>query len=264
MEALILSAIGIGFLHSLAPDHWLPFASIAKAQGWSRKKLLVVSFLAGAAHVGSSIVLGALGIFLGLGLVNLEGAESFRGNIAGFLLIGFGVAYTIWGLKHLRHNHLHLDATKNVTVWALIAIVAVVLVGLAVEGLAGAVERLATWTSFNSHQLRPRFTKLFGETKESDWRLAQRWIWKSAEASNEFARRRLRLLAARNTTFVLFTATLSIATGLIVERPAAWVQTLLIILNAGTLGWALFAWVWIAAQQGYTRAIQDAGRAGEP
>src|SRR3989304_4865668 len=109
MEALILSAIGIGFLHSLAPDHWLPFASIAKAQGWSRKKLLVVSFLAGAAHVGSSIV-------------NLEGAESFRGNIAGFLLIGFGVAYTIWGLKHLRHNHLHLDATKNVTVWALIAI----------------------------------------------------------------------------------------------------------------------------------------------
>ena len=122
MEALILSAIGIGFLHSLAPDHWLPFASIAKAQGWSRKKLLVVSFLAGAAHVGSSIVLGALGIFLGLGLVNLEGAESFRGNIAGFLLIGFGVAYTIWGLKHLRHNHLHLDATKNVTVWALIAI----------------------------------------------------------------------------------------------------------------------------------------------
>ena len=122
MEALILSAIGIGFLHSLAPDHWLPFASIAKAQGWSRKKLLVVSLLAGAAHVGSSIVLGALGIFLGLGLVNLEGAESFRGNIAGFLLIGFGVAYTIWGLKHLRHNHLHLDATKNVTVWALIAI----------------------------------------------------------------------------------------------------------------------------------------------
>ncbi|MFQ5956675.1 MAG: hypothetical protein ACE5KK_02755 [Candidatus Brocadiales bacterium] len=122
MEALILSALGIGFLHSLAPDHWLPFASIAKAQGWSRRKLLGVSFLAGMAHVGSSIVLGALGIFLGLGLVRLEGVESLRGNLAGFLLIGFGVAYALWGLKHLRHNHLHLDAKKTVTVWALIAI----------------------------------------------------------------------------------------------------------------------------------------------
>ncbi len=122
MEALILSAVGIGFLHSLAPDHWLPFASIAKAQGWSRQKLFGVSLLAGIAHVGSSIVLGALGIFLGLGLINLEGAESFRGNIAGFLLIGFGVAYTLWGLKHLRHNHLHLDDTKKITIWALIAI----------------------------------------------------------------------------------------------------------------------------------------------
>lgn len=122
MEALILSALGIGFLHSLAPDHWLPFASIAKAQGWSRRKLLGVSFLAGMAHVGSSIVIGALGIFLGLGLVQLEGVESLRGNIAGFLLIGFGAAYAIWGLKHLKHNHFHLDIKKTITVWALIAI----------------------------------------------------------------------------------------------------------------------------------------------
>lgn len=122
MEALIFSALSIGFIHSLAPDHWLPFASIARAQGWSRRKLLIVSLLAGVAHVGSSIVLGALGIFLGLGLFHLEGAESYRGNIAGFLLIGFGAAYALWGLKHLRHNHLHMDNAKTVTVWALIAI----------------------------------------------------------------------------------------------------------------------------------------------
>ncbi|MEE9200939.1 MAG: hypothetical protein V3V45_05795 [Candidatus Brocadiales bacterium] len=122
MEALILSAIGIGFVHSLAPDHWLPFATIARAQGWSRRKLMVVSLLAGVAHVGSSVVLGALGIFLGLGLFRLGGAESLRGSIAGFMLIGFGVAYALWGLKHLRHNHLHMDDTKKVTVWALIAI----------------------------------------------------------------------------------------------------------------------------------------------
>lgn len=122
MEALILSAIGVGLVHSLAPDHWLPFASLAQAQGWSRKKLLVVSFLAGLGHVGSSFVLGVLGIVLGMGLVHLEGVESFRGNVAGFLLIGFGVAYALWGLKHIRDHHLHFHKGEIVTFWTLMAI----------------------------------------------------------------------------------------------------------------------------------------------
>lgn len=122
MEALILSAIGVGLVHSLAPDHWLPFASLAQAQGWSRKKLLVVSFLAGLGHVGSSFVLGVLGIVLGMGLAHLEGVESFRGNVAGFLLIGFGVAYALWGLKHVRDHHLHFHKGEIVTFWTLMAI----------------------------------------------------------------------------------------------------------------------------------------------
>lgn len=122
MEALILSAIGVGLVHSLAPDHWLPFASLAQAQGWSRKKLLVVSFLAGLGHVGSSFVLGVLGIVLGMGLAHLEGVESFRGNVAGFLLIGFGVAYALWGLKHIRDHHLHFHKGEIVTFWTLMAI----------------------------------------------------------------------------------------------------------------------------------------------
>lgn len=122
MEALIISALGIGIIHSLAPDHWLPFASIGRVQGWTRKKLLVISFLAGLGHVGSSFVLGALGIFLGMGLARIKDIESFRGDIAGFLLIGFGIAYALWGLKHIRHQHLHIDREKAVTIWALMAI----------------------------------------------------------------------------------------------------------------------------------------------
>ncbi|OHB93262.1 MAG: hypothetical protein A3E19_06350 [Planctomycetes bacterium RIFCSPHIGHO2_12_FULL_52_36] len=122
MEALILSAIGVGLVHSLAPDHWLPFASLAQAQGWSRKKLLVVSFLAGLGHVGSSFVLGVLGIVLGMGLVHMEGVESFRENVAGFLLIGFGVAYALWGLKHVRDHHLHFHKGEIITFWTLMAI----------------------------------------------------------------------------------------------------------------------------------------------
>ncbi len=122
MEALILSAMGVGLVHSLAPDHWLPFASLAQAQGWSRRKLLIISFLAGLGHVGSSFALGVIGIVLGMGLAHLEGVESFRGNIAGFLLIGFGVAYALWGLKHIRDHRLHFHKGEVVTLWTLMAI----------------------------------------------------------------------------------------------------------------------------------------------
>ena len=152
----------------------------------------------------------------------------------------------------------------SVAVWALLLLVGIVLVGLVVEGLAGALERLITWTGFNSHQLRSRFSRLFEEPDPGAWRDAQRWIWKSSQASTEFARRRLRLLAARNTAFVIAATTLSISIGLLANRPEDWLPTLGLVVAAGALGTALFVWVWIAAQQGYSRAVQDALRAGPP
>lgn len=82
----------------------------------------MVSFLGGLGHVGSSFILGAIGIILGMGLARLEGLESFRGNIAGFLLIGFGVAYALWGLKHLKDHHFHPSKGEMVTLWTLMAI----------------------------------------------------------------------------------------------------------------------------------------------
>jgi hypothetical protein len=156
------------------------------------------------------------------------------------------------------------DWRPTLVVWVLLALVVILLVGLAVEGLAGATERLVTWTSFGSHKLRPKFAKLFGEPGDAARRNAQRWIWKSAEANSEFARRRLRLLAARNTTFVLFASTLSIAVGLVGAQPENWVRTLVTVLFAGMSAGIIFAWVWVAAQQGYTRAVEDAGHVGPP
>src|SRR3989338_7756246 len=105
---LLASTFSIALLHSLAPDHWMPFAIIGKAQGWSKRKLLLIAFVSGIGHVGSTILLGTIGILLGFSLTKLKGIESQRGEIALWLLIGFGVAYTLWGLKrahHHRHEH---------------------------------------------------------------------------------------------------------------------------------------------------------------
>ena len=152
----------------------------------------------------------------------------------------------------------------SVAVWALFALVGVTLLGLAVEGLAGALERLITWTKFNAHQLRPRFSTLLEEPPPSAWRDAQRWIWASPQASDEFARRRLRVLAARNTVVVMAAVTIALLVGLPTSKPLHWVSKFFIGVPAGMAVTVLFGWVWAAAQQGYNRAVRDAGIVGPP
>ena len=123
LTVLLVSTVTIGFVHALAPDHWVPFVGIARAQNWSKGKLIWVTLLSGLGHVGSSVVIGGVGLVLGFGLTQLNGLESQRGEVAGLLLIGFGLAYAVWGLKHLRHHHHHeVDPKRQVTIWALVAV----------------------------------------------------------------------------------------------------------------------------------------------
>lgn len=123
LTLLLGSTLTIGVLHALAPDHWVPFVSIGRAQKWSKPKLAMITFVSGIGHVGSSIVIGAAGLLLGFGLSRIEGLESQRGQVAGLLLIGFGLAYALWGIKHARkHRHEQIDPKKAVTVWTMIAI----------------------------------------------------------------------------------------------------------------------------------------------
>lgn len=116
---LCAAAISIGFLHTLfGPDHYLPFVAMSLVGRWSRRKTLLVTLTCGLAHVGSSVVLGLLGLGLGLIVFRLEKIESQRGNVAGWLLIGFGVAYFAWGLvraiRNRPHTHVHSHADGTV------------------------------------------------------------------------------------------------------------------------------------------------------
>lgn len=128
MNLLIASAVSVAFFHSLAPDHWLPFVALAKGSRWSMGKLGWISTLAGIGHVASSLLLGLIGLWAGVAIHHLQGTEAWRGNVAVWLLIGFGVAYALWGLKHAQHPHPHVsvkDAVKAYAArraWLLIAI----------------------------------------------------------------------------------------------------------------------------------------------
>lgn len=110
---LSVSAATVGFVHTLfGPDHYLPFIVMSKARKWSLLKTSILTVVCGIGHVGSSILLGILGIAFGIGVSRLENAESFRGDIAAWSFVVFGFIYLIWGLrqahKNKPHKHFHL------------------------------------------------------------------------------------------------------------------------------------------------------------
>ena len=118
---LTITAASIGFFHTLiGPDHYIPFIMMAKARKWPMLKTILITFFSGIGHVGSSVVLGILGIILGLAVRKLEIVESVRGNIAAWMLIAFGFTYGLWGLhralknKPHEHIHIHEDGTPHV------------------------------------------------------------------------------------------------------------------------------------------------------
>jgi len=86
---------------------------MARAGGWSTRKTTWVTFLAGLGHVGSSVLLGMIGIALGTVVSQLEEIEASRGRAAGWLLTAFGLGYLLWGiyysLKGTRAPHVHLQ-----------------------------------------------------------------------------------------------------------------------------------------------------------
>jgi nickel/cobalt exporter len=108
LAALALTAATIGFLHTLlGPDHYLPFVMMARARRWSLAKTSWITGLCGIGHVAGSVVLGMLGIALGIGVTKIEIFESFRGNLAAWLLIAFGLVYFVWGLRRAIRNRPH-------------------------------------------------------------------------------------------------------------------------------------------------------------
>lgn len=120
LRALVLTAASIGFFHTLlGPDHYLPFIMMAWARKWSAGKTLAITAICAVGHIASSVVLGLLGVFFGLALKGLVGAESVRGNLAAWLLTAFGLAYFIWGIRLVyrrrphQHRHPHLADAEH-------------------------------------------------------------------------------------------------------------------------------------------------------
>jgi sulfite exporter TauE/SafE len=80
---------------------------MSKSGEWSKNKTFWVTLLCGIGHVGSSVIIGLIGIAFGIAVSKLVFIESFRGDIAAWLFTAFGLAYFIWGMKRAYKNKPH-------------------------------------------------------------------------------------------------------------------------------------------------------------
>jgi len=115
--ALMFAAATVGALHTLAPDHWVPFAALARASKWSVRQTARTTMLCGFGHVTVSALLAILVAFAGLKVFERLGAQLERQ--ATFLLIAFGFVYLIWGLRRSFSRHTHRHWHTALTTWSL-------------------------------------------------------------------------------------------------------------------------------------------------
>lgn len=107
---LVLSIVGVGILHTVVPDHWLPIAVLARQRGWTGLETARAAATAGAGHVLTTLVIGALVWIVGATAAARYG--SIVDGLASFALIGFGlwIAYGAWrelADGHGEHGHHH-------------------------------------------------------------------------------------------------------------------------------------------------------------
>ena len=111
---LMLTAATVGALHSLGPDHWLPFAALARARNWTPMRTARLAMICGAGHVTVSALLGILAI-----LISRETVEAFGTSLhdtAPYLLIAFGFVYTtlaLWRISRRKLLH-HVDHLEGI------------------------------------------------------------------------------------------------------------------------------------------------------
>lgn len=104
---LIGAAFVVGFLHSLAPGHWLPVVLTARSRKWRSGQIALGAAIAATGHIVVSLLV-ALGAVL-LGATVLASYEEEIEHYAGWGLIAFGVLFALlsWRKHSECDDHVH-------------------------------------------------------------------------------------------------------------------------------------------------------------
>lgn len=126
----------------------------------------------------------------------------------------------------------------NVSLFAVYAVLAVIVAGFIIEGIAGVLETLARWRLWGKGGEYWNWYSGGSDNLKAQEK-AQRWIWKSEIAHKDFSRRRLRILVTRNTACCFLILTIGS-----VSFVKPWVLALFAAIAS------LFVYLWHDARKG--------------
>lgn len=105
LAVLVATTVTTAILHTLIPDHWLPFILVARSEGWSMRRTLALTVGSAALHVVVSLGLGFAAQALGRGAEAAVGIGERIEHFSAVFLILFGVLYAGWFLLRGGHHH---------------------------------------------------------------------------------------------------------------------------------------------------------------
>ncbi len=125
-KLLLISAVaGVGILHTMVPDHWLPIALMARQRRWSRGETIRTAFLASIGHVLSTLLVGVVVWFAGVAFAQRFGYLADKTASIALFTFGGWIAFAAWrelqrqddGIQHSMrshaHNHQHCHPSKD-------------------------------------------------------------------------------------------------------------------------------------------------------
>jgi hypothetical protein len=110
-ELLLIGAVaGVGVLHTVVPDHWVPITLIARQRGWSRAETARAAFQAGIGHVLSTLLIASVVWFAGAAVATRFGQLVDTAASIALVVFGGWIAVAAWrelgGHSH-GHGHSH-------------------------------------------------------------------------------------------------------------------------------------------------------------
>jgi ABC-type nickel/cobalt efflux system permease component RcnA len=106
---LIGAVAGVGVLHTVVPDHWVPITLVARQRGWTRTETARAALVAGTGHVLSTLAIAVVVWIAGVAVAKTFG--HLVGALASVALVLFGGWIAISSLLEMRngagHGHSH-------------------------------------------------------------------------------------------------------------------------------------------------------------
>lgn len=91
---IVFLALGIGAVHMLAPDHWVPLTVYCHSRQFSSQRSAILAAAGGIAHVAGSLIAMTAAVAVGYAVVTNFAGLTQQVVGASFVIVGIYMAYT--------------------------------------------------------------------------------------------------------------------------------------------------------------------------